>query len=236
MDDPPILETLSDLPSFKLLERDLLARLATGSRALSLDAGEVLFREGEPCRAFFAIRAGRVKLYRATPDGREQVVHHLGAGQTFAEAALLNYGRYPASAVATETPTALVRIEGEPFLALFREDDRLAAAMVGSLSMRLLSLVERVEELSLVNAGSRLARYLLRQPGRGPADRLRIELTMAKRDLAAHLSMTPETVSRLLRKWQDLGLVDSERGSVTVLDPARLLALSDGEMESPRAP
>lgn len=233
MADPTLLETLTSLAHFRLVAPEVLARIAAASRTRVLRAGEILFREGEPCRTFFVVRAGRMKLYRATPDGREQVVHQLGPGQTFAEAALLAFDRYPVSAAAAETPTEVVEIGGETFLALFRGDDRLAAAMVASLSMRLLSLVERVEELSLVNAGARLARYLLRQPGLGPSDRPRIELPMSKKDLAAHLSMTPETLSRLLRRWQDLGLVDSERASVTLLDPARLLALADGEASEP---
>lgn len=223
-----ILSILSTLPHFRLLAPELLQRVAEGSRLRKLEAGETLFRDGEPCRGFYAVKSGGIRLYRLTPDGREQVVHNLGAGQTFAEAALLNMGRYPASAVATETPTEVVEIAGEPFSKLFREEPRLSAAMVGSLCMRLISLVERVEELSLVNAGSRLARHLLRQPGSGPSDRVRIDLQLSKKDLAAHLSMTPETLSRLLRRWQDEGLVESERGSVTVLDPEKLLAIADG--------
>ena len=232
MPDPTLADHLAALPHFALLARDLLERVASASRARALAAGEVLFREGEACRSFFAIRAGRVKLSRSTPDGREQVVHHLGAGQTFAEAALLAFGRFPASATATETPTEVIEIGGERFLALFRENDRLAAAMVASLSMRLLSLVERVEELSLVSAGSRLARYLLRQPARGPSGMPRVELPMPKKDLAAHLSMTPETLSRLLRRWRDMALARPERGAVTLLDPARLLRIADGETEA----
>jgi CRP-like cAMP-binding protein len=233
MSAPEVLETLSTLPHFRLLDPELLRRVAGGSRLLRLQSGEILFRDGEPCRGFFAIRIGGVRLYRLTPDGREQVVHNLGAGQTFAEAALLNMGRYPAFAVATETPTEIVEIAGEPFSKLFREDPRLSAAMVGSLCMRLMSLVERVEDLSLVNAGSRLARHLMRQPGHGPSERIRIDLSLSKKDLAAHLSMTPETLSRLLRRWQDQGLVESERGSITVLEPKRLLALADGEEAGP---
>jgi CRP/FNR family transcriptional regulator len=233
MKDPISSDSLAGLPAFHLLTRDLLDRVAACSRPRRLEAGEILFQEGDPCRAFYAIRLGRMRLYRATLDGREQVVHQLGAGQTFAEAALLSFGRFPASASAMETPTELVEIGGEPFLRLFREDDRLAAAMIGSLSMRLLSLVERVEELSLVHAGSRLARYLLRQPARGPSDRPTVELAMPKKDLAAHLSMTPETLSRLLRRWQDQGWAESERGGITLLDPARLLRMADGEAEAP---
>ena len=229
MSDAAVLETLSSLPHFRLLDRPLVERIAEGARLRSYQAGDIVFHEAEKCRGFFAIKSGGVKLYRLTPDGREQVVHNLGAGQTFAEAALLNMGYFPAAAVATESPTELLEIEGERFLRLFREDNRIAAAMVGSLSMRLLSLVERVEELSLVNAGSRLARWLARQPSTGPKERPKVELQLQKKELAAHLSMTPETLSRLLRRWQDEGFVEVDRGAVTILDGRRLLALADGE-------
>ena len=227
--EPSALETLSSLPHFRLLERDLLERIAACSRIRHLRAGEILFREGESCRGFYVIQRGAMKLYRATPDGREQVVHNLREGQTFAEAALLNMGRYPAAAVAMESPTDVIEVAGGPFLGLFREDSRLAPAMVGSLCMRLISLVERVEELSLVHAGSRLASFLLRQPSKGPTERVEIKLPMAKKELAAHLSMTPETLSRLLRRWQDQGWIASERASLTLLDAARLQAVADGE-------
>jgi CRP-like cAMP-binding protein len=229
MADPGMLATLSGLPHFRLLAPDLLERIGASARRRTLQAGELVFREGEPCRGFFAIEAGAVKLYRTSPDGREQVVHNLTRGLTFAEAAVLGMGRYPVSACATESPTQLIEIAGEPFLALFREDGRLGPAVVSSLCMRLLALVERVEELSLLHAGSRLARYLLRQPASGPAERARIELPLAKKELAAHLSMTPETLSRLLRRWTDQGWIASERASVTVLDAGKLLAIADGE-------
>jgi CRP-like cAMP-binding protein len=232
MTDPVVLETLSSLPHFRLLERELLEQIGAGSRARRFASGEILFREGDPSRAFFAIRAGGVKLYRSTRDGREQVVHTLGPGQTFAEAAVLNLRRYPASAMATEDPTELIEVGGETFLRVFRGDPRLSAAMVGSLCMRLLSLVERVEELTLVNSGARLAHYLSRQPSTGPPGKVVVGLPMSKKDLAAHLSMTPETLSRLLRRWHDRRWIESDRGSVTILDGTRLLALANGEESS----
>jgi CRP/FNR family transcriptional regulator len=229
MEPKTIVQTLAELPHFRMLERELVERIAAGAKLRTLAAGELLFTGGEPCRAFFAIRSGAVKLFRNAPDGRERVVHNLRAGQAFAEAALLSIGRYPLSAVATETPTELVEVAGAPFLELFRKEERVAAAMVASLSARLVMLVERVEELSLANAGSRLARWLARQPSRregGGAPR--VELSMAKKDLAAHLSMTPETLSRLLRRWQDERLIEQDKGAIAVLDEARLLAVADG--------
>lgn len=225
-------DTLAGLPHFRLLDREVLERIAVASHVRTLDGGTRIFTEGEPCHAFFAIRRGAVKLYRSTPDGREQVVHHLHEGQTFAEAALFHIGRFPASAVALETPTEIVEVGGEVLLELFRTDHRVARAMIGSLCVRLFSLVERVEELSLVQASSRLARYLLRLSATGPATRPVVELPIAKKDLAAHLAMTPETLSRLLRRWQDERWIELDRARVTLLAPGELSALADGEMRA----
>ena len=228
MSDAALVPALRALPHFKMLPPDLLAEIASASRVLRPSAGELLFHEGEPCRAFYAIQSGAVKLYHIEADGREQVVHNLRAGDTFAEAALLSFGRFPVHAMVTEPSTELIEIGGGRLLELFRSDARLAPAMVGSLCMRLQSLVERVEELSLVQAGARLARWLLRQPSQGSGE-LAVELSLAKKDLAAHLAMTPETLSRLLGRWQDAGWVRNERARIVLRDAASLVALADGE-------
>jgi CRP/FNR family transcriptional regulator len=226
MTDTGIEHALRALPHFKTMPSDLLAGIATMSRVLRPEVGEILFHEGAPCHHFYAIQSGSVKLYRAQADGREQVVHHLHAGGTFAEAALLSFKRFPVSAIATEPSTVLLEIGGERFLELFRSDARLAPAMIGSLCMRLVSLVERVEELSLVQAGTRLARWLLRQPAHGK-DEPTVELALPKKELAAHLAMTPETLSRLLGRWQDEGWIRNERTRLVLLDARSLLALAD---------
>jgi len=228
MVEADIVLALRALPHFKAVPPDLLAKVGSMSRVLRPAVGEILFREGDPCRKFYAIQSGAVRLYRAQADGREQVVHNLHAGASFAEAALLSLGRFPVNAVVTEPSTVLLEIGGEPFLELFRSDARLAPAMLGSLCIRLVTLVERVEELSLVQAGSRLARWFLRQPAHGTEEQA-VELSLAKKDLAAHLAMTPETLSRLLGRWQDEGWIRNERTRVVLRDAAALLALADGE-------
>ncbi len=228
MSDPVLEPALRALPHFKTVPADLLAQVASMSKRVHADAGAMLFREGDRCHAFFAIETGGVKLYRSQADGREQVVHTLHTGATFAEAALLSFGRFPVSAVATEASTVLLEIGGERFLELLRTDPRLAPAMIASLSMRLVSLVERVEELSLVQAGSRLARWLLRQPVHG-IDEPAVELSLAKKDLAAHLAMTPETLSRLLGRWQEEGWVKNERTRIVLRNSRSLLTLADGD-------
>jgi len=225
---PDVLEILRNLPHFRMIDQRTLERIAQGCRWRTLAAGETLFLEGQPCRAFYAIHTGGVRLYRLGPEGREHVVHNLRTGATFAEAALLSFGRFPVHAVATEQPTELLEIGREPLLRLFREEEHLGPAMVGSLCMHLVSLVERIEELSLAQAGERLARWLLRQPASGAGGRLEVELPMSKRDIASHLAMTPETLSRLLRRWQEQGWIESRRSSVVIQAADPLSALAEG--------
>ena len=99
--------------------------------------------------------------------------------------------------------------------------------MVSSLAIWLHGMVERVEELQVASAGARLARYLLKLPAKGATDPLEVELPLAKKDLAAHLAITPETFSRLLRRWQDQGIVGAQGKKLRLLDTRVLTALAD---------
>ncbi|HZL99436.1 MAG TPA: Crp/Fnr family transcriptional regulator, partial [Planctomycetota bacterium] len=145
---------------------------------------------------------------------------------TFAEAALFHHGIFPASAMASEA-SLLIRIDGARFLRLFAEERALAASMVGSLCGWLHTLLDRIEVLTLISAGSRLATYLLRLPARQEQGELRVQLPVAKKGLAAELSITPETLSRLLGRWRERGLIRVEGRSLALLDSRTLEALAE---------
>jgi CRP/FNR family transcriptional regulator, dissimilatory nitrate respiration regulator len=226
MAEIPLAESLKRLPIFAALDVETLQRIAAGSRARRFDTGEPVFLESEIVRGFFAVVSGTVRIFRVAPDGREQVLQRVRGGQTFAEAAVLSMKRYPANAVAVE-PTELVEIGAETFQRLFEGDPKVAKAMVASLSTWLLRLVGRVEELTVLSAGARLARHLLDLPSSMSGEGSVIALPMAKKDLAGELGITPETLSRLLRKWQDLEIVRTEGSSIVVLDADSLLAIAE---------
>ena len=227
MPERPLAGLLRPLPLFGALDPATLEAIAAGSRLRRLAADESVIREGEPVRAFYVVVAGAVRIFRISPDGREQVLQRVRPGQTFAEAAVLTMKRYPANAAAAEDGTEVLEVGAETFLRQFEGDGRVAKAMVASLSTWLLRLVGKVEELTVLSAGARLARYLLDLPSATTAEGAAIELPLAKRELAASLGITPETLSRLLRKWQDREVVRSEGGTIVVLDADVLMALAD---------
>lgn len=222
---------LTRLPHFRPLSRKLVERIAQATVARELEAGQTLIVEGQPAKAFFAIVSGRIRVYRIAADGHEQVLHHLHDGQSFAEAALLSMGRYPAHARAV-VPSKVLEIGGQAFVALLRDEPGVATAMIGSLCMWLVRLAERVEELSIASAPARLAHYLLALPARSSSEHPEIDLPMSKKDLAAHLAITPETLSRLLRRWQDTGVIESRPRSILVLEPRILVRIADRLDES----
>lgn len=221
-----VLETIRGLPHFGGLDDATLERLADASRLLRPETGALVVHEGEPCRGFFAVRRGAVRVFRVAPDGRMQILHRLGPGATFAEAAVLNMGSYPANAEAVEDGTEIVEIGGATFLALFDTDRRLPRVMIASLCRWLRQLVSRVEELSVLSAGARLARYLLDLPAKETDRGLVIVLPTSKKEIAERLGITPETLSRQLRRWQDHEVIVSKRDRVILLRPDTLLSIA----------
>lgn len=220
-------ERLRPFPLFSGLGAPALARLASSARLRTLDAGQPVFRQGDDVRGFFAVLAGGVRVVRLLPDGRERVIQRIRAGQTFAEAAVLSMPRYPASAIATATPTELAEIGAREFTTLVETDRDATKAIIASLSSWLVQLVGRVEELTTLSADARVARYLLDLPSRPSPKGLTLHLQLAKKDLAAHLAITPETLSRVLRRWREAGTLTVRGADVTVLDTSALVAAAD---------
>lgn len=204
-----------------------LGRLAAAARVRRFDAGQTIFRQGDEVRGFFAVLAGGARVVRLLPDGRERVLQRIRAGQTFAEAAVLSMPRYPATAIATTSPTELAEIGAREFTALVETDRDATKAIIASLSSWLVQLVGRVEELTTLSADARVARYLLDLPSRPSPKGLALTLPLAKKDLAAHLAITPETLSRVLRRWRERRTISVRAADVTVLDPAALFAAAD---------
>jgi len=231
MADERVLNALARGPHFQSLPSELRSRLAEGCRWTKLAPGESLFLQGEPARGFFVVEFGAIRLYRLAPDGRELAIQTAPRGASFAEAAVLSIGTFPANARALDEGAELLEIGAATFLQLFRDDPRVAAAMVASLSSWLHALVDRVEELQIASAPTRFARFMLRLPARDEAQALVVSLPMSKKELAAHLAIAPETLSRLLRRWQDQRLIEARGRDLAILDARVLTAIADQDDE-----
>jgi CRP-like cAMP-binding protein len=207
---------------FEPMSDEQLDELLADSQLLNLDRGDILFMQGEPAHAFFFVIAGAVKIYRLTPDGQEKVFEVIGERQTFAEAMMLmDTPDYVASAQALG-PVQLYRFSNTTYMRLLQGNSRLTFALLGKLCIRLHQRINEIETLSLKNATHRVVRYLLTQLARSQSEEPELELPMARQLIAGHLSIQPETFSRIIRRLIDEGIITQQAKVIRILDRQRL--------------
>lgn len=197
-------------------ERDALAAKAI---AKSYAAGERLFTEGEPCPGMYVLVAGRVKIFKTSPSGREIMLAVEEAPSTVAEVPLFDGGPFPASVVALDDVTAWL-IRKEDFQQACRQNPDLALKLLAVTGRRLRQLVSLIEAVTFGSVRQRLARTLLdlaEEAGRNP-----FTLPVTQEELALRLGTVREVISRNLGRFQAEGLLRIQRREVTLLDRAGL--------------
>lgn len=205
-------------------QRHALARIAVRK---SYGRGEAIFSEGDEARGFFVILSGGVRIYKLSPDGKEQILHIFEDGDPFGEVAVFSGTSFPAYADAVRE-SSLLFFPRDAFINLIRQDPDLSLAMLAILSKRLRIFSGIIEALSLKEVPGRLAAHLLSLSERnGGSDA--VELSMSKGQLASLLGTIPETLSRIFSRMQKNGLLRSEGASVTILDRAGLRGIAEGD-------
>jgi len=210
---------LALIPLFGGLSRNHLEMLAGIAVPRTSPAGTRIFSEGDEGRGFYAVLAGRVKVFKLSPEGKEQILHLLGPGEIFGEVAVFTGQGYPAHAAAERT-CSLLFFSREAFVGLIREDASLALGMLAILSLRLRRFTRMVEDLSLKEVPGRLAAYLISRHRSVTANS--IELDVSKAQLAALLGTIPETLSRILSRMGRQGLIRTQGSRIEILDRERL--------------
>ena len=182
--------------------------------------GETLFSEGDPCHGLFVVAAGRIRIFKLSPSGREQLLAVEGPGSSFAELPVFDGGVYPASASALEG-AEVIFISRTDFQNYCREHPEVALKVLAVVGSRLRRLVGIIEDLSFTTVRQRLISLLLRlaQEGGDTTKRgVRVELKATHQDLAAELGTVRELVSRNLSRLQAEGLLEVEGRTIIVRD------------------
>lgn len=208
--------SLAAIKLFSGLEAGHIAKLESCTLHRTLERGETLFMEGDEARAFYLVRSGRLKVYKSSPQGREQILHFVGPGELVGEVVMFSGGRLPACAEAIER-TEVLSIPRKTFVDLVRQEPEVAMRLLAALSERLRELTALVENLSLREVTERLASYIIfMSETRGRRDQ--IELELPRHELAALLGTVPETLSRAFAKLEQQGLISQDRRKILIQD------------------
>jgi len=204
---------LAESQFFKELSKDSLRTLSGICSRQELRKGEILFREGEAGRAVYLLRRGAIRLSKTAEDGTEVVIKIIKPGETFAEVVLFEQERYPASATALTYSEVFVFPRAELHRLLDREVFR--NDFIRALLKKLRYLADQLFQRSGQNAERRLLSFLVEQGGECPTFRL----PMSKKEIAAAIGITPETLSRCLRRLRRRKIVVWSGKTVTWLKP-----------------
>jgi len=223
-------ELLRRCPLFAGLKEEDLKKIRAIASLKRVGKKEVLFSEGEEAKGFYVILSGKVKLYKISPEGKEQILHVVSAPDAFAEAALFLEGNYPAFAEAL-SDGQLLFFPKRDFIQLIGKNPQLSINMIISLSHFLRKFASLIEELSLKEVSSRIAKYLidlslkLSKEGKSPKE---VELDLSKTQLASKLGTISETLSRTLAKMKAKGIIDVKKNKILIINREMLEKLASG--------
>lgn len=226
-----LIHQIARLPLFQGLERKHYENLAMILVDQVFKKGEDIFFEDDEGTGFYVIISGRVKIFKLSAEGKEQILHIFGPGEPFGEAAVFTGRRFPANAQAMEETRAFFFPRAE-FIELIRKDPSLALNMLAVLSQRLRRFSILIENLSLKEVPGRLAAHLLYLSEKEKGSTL-LTLEISKNQLASLLGTIPETLSRILARMEKEKLIKSEGKCITILNRQRLEEISWGEKKLP---
>ncbi len=203
---------------FKALKPEHLQKLHSFSRRIEYKKGSVVFYEKEQPTSLIFIEEGILKIYKTDMKNNEIIIHRFLPGSIVAEMAVLENIPYPATAE-FESDGAVIAIDFEQFKKELLVIPEVSLMLYKSLSNKI-KYLENVIALNIVlDSTSRVAKFIF--------DIKKEQFTLKKQEVAKQLHMTPETLSRTLKKLLDLGLIQKEKSSYCVVNRKGLLALFD---------
>jgi CRP/FNR family transcriptional regulator len=220
-----IFDTISQIPLFKGLESGQIDQIRQIAVERRYPRGETIFSDGDRGDGFYVVVRGKVKIYKVSFDGKEQILHIFGPGQPFGEVPVFTGKPFPASALALNA-SHLLFFPRDAFSGLLAGNPSLAMSMLAVLSRRLRDFTVQIENLSLKEVPGRLASYLVYLIGEQDNE-AEVTLAISKGQLASLLGTIPETLSRIFAKMSAQGLIAVKGPTIEILDRAGVEALAE---------
>jgi CRP/FNR family transcriptional regulator, cyclic AMP receptor protein len=227
-------DVLRQVPYFAGLDATLLKELAAQIRERKYRAGEIVLLEGDPCEGLYFVVSGRVKVFKVSGEGKEQVLRILGPGRTFNDVPVFDGGPNPGS-IATLEPSTVGHVPRGAILAVVEKHPQVALAVIRLLASRLRSFTLMIEDLSLRGVVARVAKLLL-DCTRGHQTLIEGEgaacARLTQHQIATMTGSVREVVQRALKALEKDGVIRLERARVVVLDVKALERWSESQVSS----
>lgn len=219
------LDVIETIPLFNGLPPDQLAAIKNIAIEKQINKGEMVVSEGDEGKGFFVIAEGRIKVFKVSAEGKEQILHIFEPGQPFGEVPVFAGQRFPANAQAIDK-ARLWFFPRAAIVDLITANPSLALNMLSEMSRKLRMFAVQIENLSLKEMPARLASYLIHLADEQGQDET-VTLKISKGQLASILGTIPETLSRIFAKLSATNLIRVEGKKISLLDREGLEDLAE---------
>lgn len=195
---------ISIVPIFNHLTEHEMDEIVKETTSQSYERGEMLYQPGDKSSRLYIVHKGRVKIYRLSENGKEQLIRILNPGDFTGELTLFNETTIDTYAEALEK-TQLCVMEKEDFQQFLMKYPAISLKVLNEFSRRLQQTEETSAHIALEKVETRLAHFLVRLSEEQQS--LSITLPMSQRDVASHLGTTPETINRKFNELIDQNMI-----------------------------
>lgn len=216
---------LAQAPLFAALDADASEALKSATRTRRFRRGDIVFAEGEAGDALYVVIEGKVKIFRTSPDGRENMLAVLGPGEMFGELSLFDPGPRTAT-VAAITDCALASLAHEALRPWLAGRPELGVQLLQALAQRLRRTNEAMADLVFSDVPGRVAKTLLDLADRfgtpDPDGGVRVTHDLTQEELAQLVGASRETVNKALSEFASRGWIRLDGRAVLLIDQERL--------------
>lgn len=212
---------ISIVPIFNHLDADEMNEIMKTTNSTSHMRGQTIYSAGESSDGLYIVHKGRVKIYRLSESGKEQLVRILNPGDFTGELSLFSNSVHDAYAEAMESVDLCVmnRVTFQDFLLKY---PAIALKVLAEFSKRLAQTETQSANIAMESTETRIAMYLAEQIEE--QQNKNITLPMSRKDLASHLGTSPETVSRKLTDFEASGWIkQTTQRDIQIVDLDSLL-------------
>ena len=190
------------VPIFNHLKTEYLSKIMTLSKTKYIDKNEIIFSAGDMSDNLFIVHKGKVKVYAIDESGKEHILNIMNSGDYMGEMSLFLSSEHINFAQATEE-TTICTIYKEDLLKLLEEHPLISIKILEEFAQRLKSSQTQATRMVSKSADKRLALYLIENLD----DDLKVKINISRKDLANYLGMTPETISRIFKRFEEDNLI-----------------------------
>jgi CRP-like cAMP-binding protein len=211
---------------FEPLDDTELRQVMGHAKLLELSADDVLFAQGDTSRNFYIVHSGMIKLFRISADGTEKILELITANQVLGEDAMF-VGEHSAYADALEA-TQVISVDCRYLSTLLRENTKLCLRMMTLMSHRSQKMIEEIGNLTLQSAIQRVTQYLIGENGVLGDIASTIRLNLPKQVIASRLGVKPETLSRIIARLRNEGMIDCTHKDIVLKNMTALQQIANG--------